>query len=94
MLITLEEAKGYLRVDSGDEDGFIEQLISSSEKFVEDVMRTEEAVLVTDQPDRVRFAVLYVLAYLYENREDADYKAMSLAVSSLLKANGMREVVF
>ena len=57
-------------------------------------MRTEEAVLVTDQPDRVRFAVLYVLAYLYENREDADYKAMSLAVSSLLKANGMREVVF
>ena len=39
MLITLEEAKAYLRVDSAMEEGLILNLLAAAEKMVMDVSR-------------------------------------------------------
>lgn len=40
-MITLEEAKAYLRVDSSDEDGLIESILASAEALCMDVARLE-----------------------------------------------------
>ena len=39
MLVTLEEAKTYLRIDSADEDSLIASLISAAENLCMDVAR-------------------------------------------------------
>ena len=40
-LISLEEAKGYLRVDTADEDAMIGILISAAERLCADVARSQ-----------------------------------------------------
>lgn len=87
MEITLDEAKTYLRVSSNDEDELIKTMIASAEKLVQDIARfpddeweaNEEKVLI-----RIRIAVLYAVAYLYEHREDADHNQLNLTLRALL----------
>ena len=76
-VVTLEEAKRYLRVDSGDEDGFISGLLETGESMCADM---------------ARIAVLYVTAYLYEHREQADHEELVQTLRSLLF--GIRREVF
>ena len=100
-LVTLDEAKNYLRVDYTDEDALISALISSATELCVDVAR-----LGTKQWDDVvnenseseyytleeilhirslmRVAIMYSLAYLYEHREEADHKALTLTLRSIL----------
>lgn len=86
-MITLEEAKTYLRVDSSDDDALIQNLTTSAEEMVMDVGRHSSL-----DSDTERVAVLYALGYMYEHREEADYHALTLTLRSLLF--GVREVVF
>lgn len=67
-VVTLEEAKQYLRVDSADEDGFISGLLETGESMCADMARMESGELGEYLP-MARIAVLYVTAYLYEHRE-------------------------
>lgn len=94
-LISLDEAKAYLRVDSGDEDAVIESLLASARRLCADVGRLSEEQwerLNSDEEDTalaplretLRPAVLYALAYLFEHREDADHHALTLTLRSLL----------
>ena len=83
MLISLEEAKGYLRVDSCDEDALIQSLLESSEGLCRDVARLKAG----EEPEDVqvlRTAVYYALGYLYEHREEADHNALTLSLRSFL----------
>ena len=41
-VVTLEEAKRYLRVDSGDEDGFISGLLETGESMCADMARMND----------------------------------------------------
>ena len=77
MFVTLEEAKGYLRVDSSDEDSFILGLMETANALIKNVTRRTPAAVV-------RTAELYVIAYLYEHREEADHKTMTETVKYLL----------
>lgn len=82
-LISLEEAKGYLRVDTADEDAMIGILISAAERLCADVARlsdekweavssdTEDASLLPIR-ETMKVAILYALGYLFEHREEAD----------------------
>ncbi|MGI6736701.1 MAG: head-tail connector protein [Anaerovoracaceae bacterium] len=87
MEVTLEEAKTYLRVSSSDEDELIKNLIQSATAIVQDIARfpdeeweaNEEKVLI-----RIRIAVLYTVAYLYEHREEADHSQLNLTLRALL----------
>lgn len=96
-LITLEEAKGYLRVDSADEDAMIGILISSAGRLCADVARlteeeweavnsnTEDASL-TPVRETMKVAILYTLGYLFEHREEADHHELTLTLRSILFA--------
>lgn len=87
MEVTLEEAKTYLRVSSDDEDELIKDLIQTATKQVQDIARfsdeeweaNEEKMLI-----RMRIAILYCIAYLYEHREEADHEKLNLTLRALL----------
>lgn len=90
-MITLEEAKSYLRVYFDDEDEMIESLIQSSIKHSMDVARVDSEEELSKNPNG-KVAVLYMTAYLYEHREDADYSELNLTLRALLF--GMRKAEF
>ena len=90
-VLTLEETKQYLRVDSADEDDFISGLIETGENLCADVARMDAAELESHLP-MVQIAVLYTAAYLYEHREQADHGELVQTLRSLLF--GIRKEVF
>ena len=69
MFVTLEEAKGYLRVDSSDEDVFVLRLMDTADSLIQQVTRRDSEEL-KEYESIVRTAELYVIAYLFEHRED------------------------
>lgn len=83
MVVTLKEAKQYLRVDSSDEDESILQFMYTAEHLVLEVSRRSEEELEA-YTDIVRTAELYAIAYLYEHREEADHRAMTETLKYLL----------
>lgn len=90
-MITLEEVKSYLRVDFDDEDEMINSLIQSSIKHSMDVARVDSEEELSKNPNG-KIAVLYMTAYLYEHREEADYSELNLTLRALLF--GMRKAEF
>ena len=96
-LVTLEEAKSYLRVDTADEDAMIGILISAAERLCADVARlseekweavssdTEDASLLPIR-ETMKVAILYALGYLFEHREEADHHDLVLTLRSILFA--------
>ena len=84
MIVTLEEAKGYLRVDFDDDDELIESFLASAEQLVADVARIEVSELSTGYSEKFRIAALYATAYLYEHREEADHNALNLSLRAFL----------
>ena len=91
MIVTLEEAKLYLRVDGSEDDDLIGGLIQTAEHLVQDVSRLEDADFASESVT-VRIAILYAVAYLYEHRESANHKSLMLTLRSLLF--GVREAKF
>lgn len=83
MFVTLEEAKGYLRVDSSDEDDLILRLMETSDSLILNVTRRTRAGLKHHEA-LIRTAELYAIAYLYEHREEANHKAMTETLKYLL----------
>ena len=96
-LVTLEEAKRYLRVDSADEDAVTGTLLSAAERLCADVARLSDekwAAVDSDEEDEalatiretMKTAVLYALGYLFEHREEADHHKLTLTLRSILFA--------
>ena len=90
-MISLEEAKNYLRVDTADDDALIQNILTATEKLCMDILRTEERSVLEAEPN-AKLAVLYATAYLYEHREEADHKALTLSLRALL--SGSRKEAF
>ena len=84
-LISLPETKNYLRVDHTEDDKLILSLIDTAQRLVMDVGRMNEAQLVENE-ETSRQAMLYTVSYLYENRNTADYHALTLTLRALLFA--------
>ncbi len=96
-LISLDEAKGYLRVDTADEDAMIGILLSAAERLCADVARltdeqweavssdAEDASLLPVR-ETMKVAILYALGYLFEHREEADHHELTLTLRSILFA--------
>jgi hypothetical protein len=96
-LITLEETKAYLRVDTADEDAMIGILLTSAKRLCVDVARLSDdqwAAINSDEEDPVvaplretmKVAILYAVGYLFEHREEADHHELTLTLRSLLFA--------
>ncbi len=83
MAVTLEEMKNYLRVDYDEDDALIESIIGASERLCMDVARMD-SMEEFSAVENARIAVLYAVAYLYEHREEADHRALTLTLRALL----------
>ena len=83
MQVTLEKAKNYLRVDSSDDDALSRSLITTADTLVKETSRMSDEELAPYK-EVVEIAELFTIAYLYEHREDADYKNLTETVKYLL----------
>lgn len=90
MVVSLEEMKQYLRVDFGDDDGFITNTLHFAESLCADIARLSAEEFAETQTAKI--AVMYAVAYIYEHREDADHHALTLSLRSLLE--GVRRSKF
>lgn len=91
MIVTVKEMKDYLRVDHEDDDRLLSDLIEQSQQTCMDVARIADED-VFEETTGARIAVMYAVAYLYEHREEADHKALTLGLRALLF--GVREPGF
>lgn len=83
MLVSLQEAREYLRIDGEDEDALLAHLLQSAHSLCMGVARLDEEAFDA-AGDIAKTAVLYTLAYLYEHREDADHHALTVTLRALL----------
>lgn len=83
MLITLDEIKNYLRVDFDDDDALLTAFLTSGQQLCMDVARITDVAVFEAEPN-ARIAVMYAVAYMYEHREEADHKALTLTLRALL----------
>lgn len=84
-MMTLAEVKNYLRVDHAEDDSLILSLMDTAKKLVKDVGRMDEQAFTVNE-ETTRQAMLYIISYLYENRNNADYHKLTLTLRSLLFA--------
>ena len=87
MIVSLNEAKKYLRVDYPDEDSLIKKFIRTGETLTEDTLRKELTATPLNE-----VAVLYAVAYLFEHREDADMNELTKSLRYILSTE--REAAF
>ena len=84
MLVTLEEMKEYLRIDTDDEDTLLETLRETATRLCTAVARSESVEDFEALGAEAKSAVLYASAYLYEHREEADHRELTLTLRALL----------
>lgn len=68
VIVTLEEAKAWLRVDGETEDALIGSFMAAAEDIVAGVLRQPLSDFA-EVPELVRQAILYATAQFYEQRE-------------------------
>lgn len=81
MVVSLEEVKQYLRVDSDDENTLITKFILTAEDLCEGILRypLSEFKVV---PEAIKQAVLYAVANMYEHRETFEVR---LVIDTMIK---------
>ena len=84
MVVTVAEVKTHLRIQYDEEDAYLENLITQAQAAAEDFCRVsfEDA-----SPEPVRLAVLLMVSFYHENRDNPDqqaYAAMRAAFENLL----------
>ena len=85
-MITIDEMKGYLRVDTAEDDELISSLMGSAETLCMDVARCETKEEF-EELGNARLAILFTTAYMYEHREEADHKALTMTLRALLSGD-------
>lgn len=84
MVVSIEEMKNYLRVDTSEDDNLISTLIKSAEKMCLAIARKDEEEIIRENFEEYKMAVLYGTAYLYEHREEADHHELTITLRSML----------
>lgn len=77
MLVSLEEAREYLRIDEDDtsNDEVIVSSLKTAQELCLDIARCSEEG-TKENPVVFHEAILYAAAFLYEHREEADYAGL------------------
>ena len=82
-LVTLIEAKAFLRVDFDDDDTTIALLIAAASDAVRDVASDWDGA--GDVPDRIKLAVLTRIANAYDRRTSVEAGAGELGMLTPLR---------
>ena len=69
-------------VNLDDDDALIENFITTGQNLCADIARLSLDELGAIPSSKI--AVMYAVAYLYEHRENANYKELTLSLRSLL----------
>lgn len=69
MIVTLEEAKQYLRVDTDHEDALVESLIAAAETY----LYNATGITYNDSNKLAKLFVLVLVADWFENRESVGH---------------------
>lgn len=77
MILTLDEAKEYLKVEHNDEDTLIQGLIISAENYI----KNATGIKFDNTNELAKLAVRLLIVNWYENREINTDKANKLAFS-------------
>ena len=91
MIVSLADAREYLRIDTDAEDATVESLLHAAYSLCLDVARLDEEAFDA-AGDIAKTAVLYALAYFYEHRDEADHHALTITLRNLLM--GLRKEGF
>ena len=91
MLVSLDDAREFLRMDGQEDDGVIASLLAAAEALCLDVLRLREAEAPDAAMPVLRTAILYAMAYLYEHREEADHARLLLTLRALLAGERKEE---
>lgn len=67
-MITLEEAKLYIKIDGDEENSLISSLILTAQNIVEDLLRRPLSDFET-LPETIKQAILLTISTLYEYRQ-------------------------
>lgn len=86
MVVTLEEAKLYLKVDGDEDNTLITNLINAAEELCQDILRFPLAEFI-EVPETVKQAILFAIGNFYEQREAVDMKTVIEVMARLLFAN-------
>ena len=84
MVVTVSEVKTHLRIQYNEEDSYLEGLICQAQATAEDFCRVS---FQEEAPEPVRLAVLLMVSFYHENRDNPDqqaYAAMRTAFENLL----------
>jgi len=84
-MVTLDECKLYLKVDTNDDDALIEILMEASERIVKDTLRVENfADFKKREKQQIKTAIFYTLHFLYDERGNANHNDLKLTLRALL----------
>lgn len=85
MIVTLEETKKWLRVDTNEEDTLIQSFIGTAEDIVTGILRyslSEEAIV----GETIKQAVMYTVSQFYELRESLNMNVLLDTLKGMLFA--------
>ena len=94
MILQLDDVKQYLRVENDEEDTLLTGLILQAQEAAEHYCRT---TFTEDPPQTVRLAVLLMVSYYFEDRDQSNktaYETMIRAFHTLLYPNRVPEAMF
>lgn len=86
MVVTLENTKAWLRVETNDEDALIVSFIAAAEDIVEGILRFSLAELA-DVPEPIKHAIYFAVAKLYEERNELNTGTLTEVLKALLFAH-------
>ena len=84
-MVTLDECKNYLKVETNDDDTLIESMMNASIKEVKDMLRVDDfKSFKKKEKEEIRVAIFYTLHFLYYGRGNADHNDLMLTLRALL----------
>jgi uncharacterized phage protein (predicted DNA packaging) len=83
-MITLTDAKLFLRIDGDEEDTLVSSLLIMSTELVEGILRRKISEFETI-PETIKQAVLLAVATLYENRQGGKEGLNTVDLIDLIK---------
>lgn len=84
-MVSLDECKNYLKVETDDDDSLIEILMDASVRIVKDMLRVEDFKdFKKKEKQQIKASIFYTLRFLYNERGNADHKDLMLTLRALL----------
>lgn len=84
-MVSLDECKNYLKVETDDDDSLIEILMDASIRIVKDMLRVEDFKdFKKKEKQQIKAGIFYTLRFLYNERGNADHKDLMLTLRALL----------